>query len=350
MLLYVGSIEGPLWRVPAQPATVNCTDDEDGHAMSGNERLISSWKQLARRELLELRGGSSAWSYRRTHELSVEPTVLACLGLLASGDEATSATDLAISREAAAWLAAIQRSDGSLPSAQGLTTPGWPTPYAFMLWSAVPGYEAAGRRARTWLLGSKGVTERIPKNEEKIFGHDPSLVGWPWVAGTHSWLEPTTMAILALSRAGLTNHPRVMAGRQLILDRALPAGGWNYGNKSVFGTELRPQPAPTGLALLALSAGGDRPVAVSRAVEYLEETLRFLRAPVSLGWAILGLRAHQKPPTEAETWLQQAHAKCTGKPDAAMGLALLLLASSERALGFMLPPGSRVGQSRPIPE
>ena len=39
----------------------------------------------------------------------------------------------------------------------------------------------------------------------------------------------------------------------MIIDRALPHGGWNYGNKVVFGHELRPQPGPTGMALLALA-------------------------------------------------------------------------------------------------
>ena len=112
-----------------------------------------------------------------------------------------------------------------------------------------------------------------------MIGHDPNLVGWPWVEATHSWLEPTALAILALCRGGLAEHPRVKAGVDLILDRALEAGGWNYGNKAVFGTELRPQPGPTGLALLALAAVGTRREAVSRGLTYLREAARDLRAP-----------------------------------------------------------------------
>ena len=312
----------------------------DARATRGDDRLISSWKLQARRELIELRKDSSAWSYRRNHVPSVEPTGLACLGMLASGDEGTSNSDIATSHEAAGWMAAIQRSDGSLPVSEGLLAPAWATPYALVLWNALSGYQEARWHARTWLLGSKGQTLSSSKNTDNIIGHDPSLVGWPWVEGTHSWLEPTALAILALCSEGLADHPRVKAGIKLILDRALEAGGWNYGNKSVFGSELRPQPGPTGLALLALAAVGLEAPSVARAVAYLRELLPNVRASVSLGWGVLGLRAHHALPMEAETWLEETHAKCTGKPDAAMGLGLLLLASSERALSLILTPGS----------
>ena len=95
------------------------------------------------------------------------------------------------------------------------------------------------------------------------------------------------MAVLALSRAGLAEHPRVQEGLRLIRDRAVRSGGWNYGNKAVFGRPLRPQPAPTGLALLTLAGiderGGDRS---RRAIGYLREALPGVRASASLGWGV----------------------------------------------------------------
>jgi hypothetical protein len=302
--------------------------------------LSDSWKRQARRGLVELRGGRSAWSYRCHQVPSVEPTSLACLALIASGDEQTSKSDLETSHESASWLVAIQRPDGSLPVSEGLPSPGWPSPYALLLWSALSGYRMAESRARMWLLGSKGEVISIDKQPKAVIGHDPRLIGWPWVEATHSWLEPTAVAILALCRSGVGDHPRVQAGVKLILDRALDAGGWNYGNKAVFGAELRPQPGPTGLALLALASCGVHSMAVSRGLTYLDEAVRDLRAPVSLGWGILGLRAHNVFPDEADTWLARACARCIGKPDAAMALALLLLASSEPALSHFVTPSS----------
>jgi hypothetical protein len=306
--------------------------------------LISSWHQKARRELMKQRHGSCAWSYRCNHVRSVEPTALVCLALMASGDGQTSTFDIETSHVAARWLAAIQQSDGSLPVSEGHPSPGWATPYALLLWSALPGYQKAESRAQTSLLGRKGDVGRTEKKSEKVIGHDPSLLGWPWVDGTHSWLEPTALAILALCRSGLADHPRARAGVQLILDRALDSGGWNCGNKSVFGTELRPQPGPTGLALLALAAAGVHSAAVSSGLTYLNGLTRNLRAPISLGWGILGLRAHDASPDEAETSLAHACSRCIGKPDAAVGLALLLLASSEPGLSLLVTPslaGSR---------
>ena len=104
-----------------------------------------------------------------------------------------------------------------------------------------------------WLLDQGGVAIPNLAAPERTVGHDTAIVGWPWVADTHSWLEPTAVAILALRREGKVDHPRVREGLRLIRDRAIPTGGWNYGNNIAFGRDLRPQPAPTGIALLALA-------------------------------------------------------------------------------------------------
>jgi len=235
-------------------------------------------------------------------------------------------------------MAALQRADGALPVSECLSTPGWATPHALLLWSGLPGFESARRAARTWLLGVEGKTLPRTKGSDGSIGHDSAAVGWPWVDGTHSWLEPTALAVLALCVAGFADHPRVKAGIELILDRSLKDGGWNYGNKSVFGHDLRPQPGPTGLALLALAAHGDRAPAVTRALEYLQITLPDLGSGVSLGWGVLGLRAHRACPLEAETWLAASYRRCAGRADATMSLALLLLASTDQAIRLIADP------------
>jgi len=139
------------------------------------------------------------------------------------------------------------------------------------------------------------------------------------------------MSILALCRAGLGNHSRVANGTRLILDRALPHGGWNCGNTTVFGRELRPQPVPTAVSLLALAAQGDCFPAATRGVDYLRRAVAGLRAPISLGWSLLALRAHQAMPAGADTALERAFSECTGRLDPVRSLALLLLASRQES-------------------
>jgi hypothetical protein len=171
-----------------------------------------------------------------------------------------------------------------------------------------------------------------------VLGSYATAAGWPWVDGTHSWLEPTALAVLALCREGFANHRRVDDAIELILDRALPAGGWNYGNTRVFGRDLRPQPGPTGVALLALGAREVRSNAVARGVEYLRNTLPEIGAAVSLGWGVLGLRAHGACPRQSDLWLAESVRHAAGRADATMGLALLLMAGNGSAINLLIGP------------
>jgi hypothetical protein len=309
--------------------------------------LGTDWRRDARNELLRLRARGPAWGYRKDGSPSVEPTVLACLGLLASrtppetGDSTRElagegAADVAaIARASAEWLAEIQGSDGALGLSPAQPVPGWATALGLLLWQARGGHRVQAQRAVDWLLRAQGERMSPSDDPDHIVGHDTMLVGWPWVAGTHSWLEPTALAVLALGRAGLRAHPRVLEGCRLIRDRAIVTGGWNYGNKSAFGHPLRPQPAPTGLALLALAHHDDRTPAVERAICYLRETLPGIRASASLGWGLLGLRAWSIAPEEAECWLAQAYQRAAGRADAAPKLSLLLLAGGTHALELL---------------
>jgi hypothetical protein len=290
-----------------------------------------TWVKRARQELFEFQARAGVWSYRRGGAPGVEPTALACLGLLATSAQGSAIRERATRRAAAGWIADLQRGDGSVPATSDPALPGWATAHALLVWRGLPSFEPHRQRARDWLLGRKGRPIPTTPENRGVIGHDTSLIGWPWVEGTHSWLEPTALAILALAGERLGDHPRVRDGVRLILDRAIPSGGWNYGNKAVFGRMLRPQPAPTGLALLALAgrADGQASPAVARALDYLRGTLPAVRAAVSLGWGVLGLRAHGSCPAQAQSWLAEAYAHCTGRPDAILGLAALLLAAGD---------------------
>ena len=82
---------------------------------------------------------------------------------------------------------------------------------------------------------------------------------------------------------------------------------------------------------MALAACGpaDCPAAPP-AIDYLRRTLPSIRAAISVGWGVLGLKAHRACPPEAETWLAETYEHGTGKPDATVGLGLLLLAAGPR--------------------
>jgi hypothetical protein len=290
--------------------------------------MRDDWTAAARRELLDQAGREGGWAYRRGAAACAEPTALAGLALLATRNRG----DAPALQAAGDWLASLQRPDGSVGVSRATSAPGWMTPHALLFWRALGSHAAQSRNAATWLLGEKGRTISRSEDPGHVAGHDTTLVGWPWVAGTHSWLEPTAMAVLALGRAGLGEHPRVQEGLRLIRDRAVRSGGWNYGNKAVFDRPLRAQPGPTGLALLTLAGIDQRGEIIARAIGYLREALPGVRASASLGWGVVGLRAWGERPEGWDVWLAESYSAVAGRPDAAPGLACLLLASGEGTL------------------
>ena len=303
---------------------------------------MSEWKSRAEEELLRLRGRSGAWGYRSDRGPSAEPTALACLGLSScQGGMPARSRDNPIQR-GADWLLSLQNGNGSLEIAPSLSTPCWATAHAILLWKVLKVHSQARGRAAAWLLEEEGSPVAVdPAYLGSVVGHDPTLIGWPWIDGTHSWVEPTAMAILALEGEGLGHHPRVEEGIRVIQNRALRDGGWNYGNTSVFGRQLRPQPGPTGLALLALAvhASKRRPRSVDLAITYLLRTIPEIRAPISLAWGVLGLRAWNACPDAAADWLSKTYSLHSGRRDATVGLSLLLLAAGDHPW-FSMEPSS----------
>ncbi len=292
----------------------------------GMATMRVAWAEQARGRLRALRRDSGGWGYGGETATAVEPTALA--GLALRRGEPRFAEDAAL------CLLRQQARRGSVAAAASRPAAAWTTAYASLLWAALdsprPGREAAIR----WLLASEGAT--MPTANDGSIGQDNTLVGWPWIDGTASWVEPTSLALLALGAEGKSDHPRASAGLALIRDRAIPGGGWNMGNPVVFNTPLRPLPAPTGLALLALARmGAATESTAGPAVEYLQKTLPGTRAPASLGWGLLGLRAWGLVPDRAETWLAESCAATMDKPLAAVGLALLLLAADDAGIGTL---------------
>ena len=61
-------------------------------------------------------------------------------------------------------------------------------------------------------------------------------------------------------------------------------------------------------------------------------TLPDVRAPISLAWGVLGLRAWNASPAAATDWLSQSYSQYTGRRDVTTGLSLLVLAHGDDPL------------------
>lgn len=280
-------------------------------------------------EALERLAASDVAGYHARSESASEPTALAALALLAHGRDAAA-------RRTLDWLHDVQAEDGSVGIDALQQQPGWPTGWAVQAWQAAAQGSArtdrdapAVERGVAWLLQIAGAS--IPRGAG--LGHDTTLIGWPWVDGTHSWLEPTAINLLALKHAGQGDHPRAREATRLLADRLLEHGGCNYGNTVVFGQELRPHLQPTGVCLLALAGERDTDRRVGLSIDFLRRELSASIGTSSLCFGLMGLHAWGAAPAEAPQWLAAVAERTLKRDASSYRLALLALA----ALGNQCP-------------
>lgn len=275
-------------------------------------------------DALETLTSAKTHGYRANAPTASEPAAWAAMALLAH--RRVDAAEPLLH-----WLAERQGADGSVGITAGDAQPGWPTSLAILAWQAAA---AAGDRsdlymqqsasAVRWLLRVSGV----PVARSPDMGHDSTLIGWSWALGTHSWVEPTAMAVLALKATGHAGHPRTREAVALLVNRLLPTGGCNYGNTTVLGQLLRPHLQPTGLALLALTGEEDPAERILASEEFLERHLTEQTPAASLAYGILGLAACNRVPAAADQWLASAYQRLTSRDADPWRLALLVLAEA----------------------
>ena len=177
--------------------------------------------------------------------------------------------------------------------------------------------------SRRWLLSIQGETfERPPE-----LGHDTQLAGWPWIEGTHSWIEPTALTVVALKAADHASHFRTREAVELLFNRQLPAGGCNCGNTIVLGQAGLPHVQPSGMAMLALSGEPERGQKISRSLSYLKRSVQREWGTASLCWASMGLAAHDQQPANLNDLLFRAFQRTWKQDRSPQKLALLVLAS-----------------------
>ena len=284
------------------------------------------WHSLALDRLLELRRDPRGWGHCAQDVPYPEPTVLACLALLSADDEPVPPDMLELIDESAQWLADLQQVDGAVGVAEEFPSLCWPTACAALLWSQLSHYQRPLADALRWLQQCEECAQH--SSDDEVLYDRPAMGAWPWIDTTRDWLEPTSMAILALCRNQLAGHQRIAEGVRWILERSLVSGGWNLGTTALSSVEQPPQVEPTGMVLLALRAAGlSETEEVTRACHYLAGVMPHIVAPEILSWGLLGYLAWRPRPLGAEQWLGRSYEHAPGLADSPTGLALLILAA-----------------------
>src|SRR3990172_8129512 len=231
-------------------------------------------------------------------------------------------------------LAAGQLEDGRVSISPSDPDSFWPTPLVILAWHGSEKHAVARSHAIDFLLNTSG--KHWAEEKDSPLAHDTSIPGWSWTNDTHSWVEPTSLSILALRISGFGEHDRVREGIRLLMDRQLPSGGWNFGNTLTYGKELYPQADCTGLALSALTDCVS-PGEVGKSITYLQSRVMQVRTPISLGWGILGLGAWGRRPGQATAWVSE----CMSRQDqygaydtTLVSMLLLALAGKEGLLSL----------------
>jgi hypothetical protein len=190
-------------------------------------------------------------------------------------------------------LAQSQLPDGRVPLIIANAAAYWPTAISLIALQKIAGHEDSVQKAAEFLINNTGL--HSTKTKDSVSEHDTEIKGWPWVENTHSWVEPTSMAVLALRSIGHGEHARVLEAVRMLLDRQLPSGGWNMGATLVFGKELLPFPESTGHALTALHSYTNTEV-VQKSLDYLNKIIQNLRTPLALAWGLFGLTSWNRRP------------------------------------------------------
>lgn len=249
---------------------------------------IGIFQQALTHTLIETQNPDGGFGYLAGQSSATEPTALASLALNCLQTE-SAREPLTRSRR---WLLANQLPSGSWPARQPDPEESWTAALALLALADDAASKEARQRGLRRLIQASG---RPVKVDPKVFAIDGSLRGWPWAPGNFSWVEPTAYSLMVLKRlrveAGEASRSRIAEGEALLFDRLLDQGGWNYGNRRVYGQSYEPYAETTAVVLLALQEHQDR-TDIQRSLGTLRKAVgQDTASGLQIGWTMLCLRA-----------------------------------------------------------
>jgi hypothetical protein len=255
--------------------------------------------RLRRRLVAE--ASTAGWGYYAGKTSRIEPT---CWALLALGSAwtVTAASWAEFVAPHLEYLSALQRKDGLLVETEPSLVNANANALAFIVMTKFAVPRETLEPLLKGVIASKGV--RVDLNDGK---QDSRIQGWSWIPETFSWVEPTSWSLLALKKADARLRTRDAAARELeaeklLVNRVCTSGGWNYGNSSALGQDLRAYVPTTAVGLLALQ--NRRAVsAVQRSMQFLTEERLSERSTMALALTAICLRVYGLPVDDVEEQL-----------------------------------------------
>jgi hypothetical protein len=285
------------------------------------------------RQRLVATANAAGWGYYAGKSSRIEPTCWALLALARANRRSADAWT-AFAQPHLAFLERLQDASGLLVE----TEPALANLTANALAAITVAQLGADSGARTLprleaaLADVKGV-----KLQQIDPRQDSSLQGWPWVRDTFSWVEPTAWCLLALKRTGRSGAlasavaAREQEAERLLANRMCTGGGWNFGNATALGQDLRAYVPTTAVALLALQDRADRPE-VRQSLNWLSAERLSESGTLSLSLVSICLRLYRSPTDDVDERLEESVARSEEMGNV-QAMAMALYALSEDGVG-----------------
>ena len=244
------------------------------------------------------------------------------------------------------WLLRQQKGDGSWPLNDVTSGGSWSTAIVLLCLSAFPEQREHALKAAEWALAQEGkrfgwIASLIVwfTGQKEVNKINMDLKGWPWAAGTFSWVEPTSYFLIGLKKMksalrGTEIDDRIRQGELLIYDRVCEGGGWNYGNSKIYGEALWPYPDITALALIALQDHRNAEINI-KSLQELEKNLKEVESGLALSWSIICFSLYGRNVSEWRKLLVKSFER-TGFLGETKALALSILAMTDAPQFFRI--------------